>query len=236
VKLAFISDIHGNICGLIEVLKAIDQIAGVEKLVVGGDVLTASCGTNDLMELLTERQAEFIRGNIEEILCDLDGSLPKIPKRFHRYAIVWQRWLEQRVSAENWKLLAESPLCREYELDGMHRILACHATPTNSWERICGTDVTKDRLRSGYAACDAGIVVYGHYHEHHVIPLDGKLLVNVASVGTSMDGYSSFTIVESACGNPIVRQYTVPYDSEEEERLNRANDAPVYEELVGEPV
>ena len=84
--------------------KAIDKIGCVDKLVVAGDVLTASSGTEDLMELLTKREAEFIRGNMEEILYDLEGNLPKIPKRFHHYAKVWQRWLEQRLSTENRKL------------------------------------------------------------------------------------------------------------------------------------
>ena len=235
MKLAFISDIHGNICGLAEVLKAIDKIGGVDKLVVAGDVLTASSGTNDLMELLTEREAEFIRGNIEEILYDLEGSLPKVPERFHRYAMVWQRWLRQRLSTENWKLLTEGPLCRTYELDGRHRVLACHATPKNSWERVCGAGVAMERLQSEYAAYDVDIIAYGHYHEHHVIPLDGKLLVNVASVGLVMHGFCSFTIIESVYDNLIVRQFSVPYDTEQEERLNRENAAPIFEELVEKP-
>ena len=92
-----------------------------------------------------------------------------------------------------------------------------------------------ERLRSEYATYDVDIIVYGHYHKHHVIPLDGKLLVNVASVGMRTDGFSSFTIIKSVCGNPIVRQFTVPYDSQQEERLNRKNGAPIFDELVGKP-
>ena len=232
MKLALISDIHGNICGLIEVLKAIDKIECVDKLVVAGDVLTANSGTNDLMDLLKKREAEFIKGNVEEILCDFEGSLPKIPQRFHRYFMVWQRWLQQRLSAENWKLLAEGPLSRTYDLDGRYRVLACHATPRDSWTRVCGAGVSMERLLSEYSAHDADIIAYGHYHQNHVIPLDGKLLVNVASVGLTTVGLCSFTIIESIHDNLVVRQFSVPYDNKIEERLNRESNAPVFEDLV----
>ena len=75
-----------------------------------------------------------------------------------------------------------------------------------------------ERLRSEYAAYDADIIVNGHAHKHHVIPLDGKLLVNVASVGLVTDDFSSFTIIESVYDNLVVRQFTVPYDNQQEER------------------
>jgi predicted phosphodiesterase len=232
MKVAIISDLHGNIYGVIEVLRAIDRIGGVDKLVVAGDVLTASSGTNDLMDLLVARDAEFVKGNIEEIIDDLEGSIPNIPPRFHVYAKTWEHWIRQRLSSEYLKLLSESPLQRIYHLGEGHTILICHATRKNTWERVCAPGNAPERLKAEYGSYDADVIAYGHFHMNHIIPLGDKLLVNVASVGMRTDSLSSFTIVDSVSGNIVIRQYAVPYDSEAEKRLNREMAAPVFEELV----
>ena len=93
MKVAVISDLRGNLCGVFEVLNAIERMGGVDKLVVAGDVLTASSGTNDMMDLLVASDAEFVKGNIEETIDDLESSLPNIPPRFHVYAETWERWI-----------------------------------------------------------------------------------------------------------------------------------------------
>jgi hypothetical protein len=68
-------------------------------------------------------------------------------------------------------------------------------------------------IHGNIAGLDAAFA-YGHYHGHHVISLDGKLLVNVVGVGIG-DDLAAFTLVDYD-DRWVVRQYQVPYDGREE--------------------
>jgi predicted phosphodiesterase len=233
-SLAIISDIHGNVVGLRAVLESLDRLAGANhQLVVAGDVLTGSSGADDLMNLLVRRGAEFVRGNMEALMGDLDRNLPMVPERYRLYASNWIQWLCTRLSPDFWNILTTAPLTRSYQVGADQQILVCHAVPTNPWERACGSAVSADVLRSHYGNVDASVVAYGHFHRHHVIPLDGRLLVNVASVGLRKDETCALTIVEPAGAAVAIRQYTIPYSGAEEQRLNSEACIPDFEQLVG---
>lgn len=232
-SLAIMSDIHGNVAGLRAVLESLDGFGGADRrLVVAGDVLTGSSGTDDLVDLLVSRNADFVRGNIEALMADLDGGLPMVPERYRRYASTWMDWLSTHLSADSWKLLCGAPLTRSYGVGPDHRVIVCHAAPTDPWKRVCASTVPAEVLRAHYGQVEADIVAYGHFHQHHVIPLDGKLLVNVASVGLRSDEMCALTIVEAGDGTVAVRQYTIPYSAAEEERLNREKGVPDFGQLV----
>lgn len=232
-SLAIISDIHGNVIGLKAVLDSLDRFAGADhQLVVAGDVLTGSSGTNDLMDLLFSRKAEFVRGNMEALMGDLDRNLPMVPERYRLYASTWMQWLSTRLCSDFWNVLSTAPLTRSYEIGAGERILVCHAVPASPWERACGSTVAAEVLRSHYGNVEADVVAYGHFHRHHVIHLDGRLLVNVASVGLRKDETCALTIVEPAGAGVAIRQYTIPYSGAEEQRLNTKACVPDFEQLV----
>lgn len=55
--------------------------------------------------------------------------------------------------------------------------------PADPWELTCGSAVPVEVLRSHYGNVEADMVAFGHFHRHHVIRLDGRPMVNGASVG-----------------------------------------------------
>lgn len=232
MRLAVVSDIHGNITGMRAVVKAIDALGGADKLVVAGDVVTASSGNNDLMKFLLEQKAEIIRGNAEEYLRDPEENQKNVPTRFHRYMAAWREWLLKRLSEEECKVLTNSPFFRRYQLAYGHMVLVCHASPRSPWDKVCAHDTPIQLLREAFGDCDEAVIAYGHNHNHHVMSVNGKLLVNVASVGLRRDGMSCFTILEGAPDRVVIKQYMVPYDTAEEVRLNIEFGAPVFEELI----
>jgi calcineurin-like phosphoesterase family protein len=76
------------------------------------------------------------------------------------------------------------------------------------WSRTCEPTTPTATLRRVYGDLDVEIVVHGHYHGHHVISLDGKLLINVAGVGIGND-LSAVTFLEYD-ERWIVQQFQVP--------------------------
>ncbi len=229
MKLAIVSDIHGNIVGMKAVVQAINSLGGVDKLVVAGDVVTASSGNTDLMQLLFENRSDIIRGNAESFLADPEGNIENVPPRFRQYMTNWREWLQKQLAQDEWTALTQSPLVRRYQFSNGKSILVCHASPRSEWDRICGPQVSEQLLSEVYGAYKDDMIVYGHYHSHHVISLKDKILVNVASVGLRKDGLSCFTIIEDGIERIVVRQYTVPYDVNEELQLNQESGAPVFD-------
>jgi predicted phosphodiesterase len=92
MKVAVISDIHGNIYALEEVLKSATK-EKVEKLLVLGDVVGYYYHPDKVLKLLDDWDYELIRGNHEDILLDMiSHKIPEIDIRMkygsgHRFAL-----------------------------------------------------------------------------------------------------------------------------------------------------
>ncbi len=226
MRVAIFSDIHGNITGMNAVLAHLDSIGGADVLFAAGDIIGGGPGAEDLLDLLIERRVRMVRGNAEESALDVEAMIHQVPEHWQRLVRETARWLHERMSQQYWELLAALPLHQTIELDQGHKLLVCHATPSSPWNRVCAPTVRLADLRAAYGGVDAEVVAYGHWHEHHVLTLDSKLLVNVASVGLRKDGLSAFTLLEHTEGHWIVRQFQVPYDTGEEARLSVERDVP----------
>lgn len=216
MRLALISDIHGNITGLKAVLAQIQKTGGVDALYVLGDHIGVGAATDEVLDLLIQNRAHLVRGNWEELIFDIDSLAPKStnPEMAHRAAT----WAYAHLSNPYRDLLQRLPVCETVEIAPNHRLFLCHAAPDNTWAWTCQPDIPTPKLREVYGPLDATIIAYGHYHRHHVLTLDDKLLLNVASVGLREDGLSGLTILEFN-GHLSIQQLQVPYDTTEEKRL-----------------
>jgi predicted phosphodiesterase len=226
VKIGLFSDIHGNVSGLKAVLAALDAAGGVHQFVAIGDLLGGGPGAEDLLDLLTERHACMLRGNNEEVALHPETTLQRVPERYKLYMRDTVEWLRANLSQPYWSLLSSLPLAATIEVAPERKLLVCHATPRSCWEPVCSPNTPVASLRSAYGHLDADVVAYGHWHGNHVLSLDGKLLLNVASVGLRHDGLSAFTVVDYADEHWIIQQYQVPYDTKEEARLMIRREVP----------
>jgi predicted phosphodiesterase len=219
MKVALFSDIHGNITGLRAVLSQVERIGGVEKILCAGDILGGGAGTEDLLDLLWKYRVEVVRGNHEEMALDIESSKQFLAAgEWDKWAFEYE-WLHEQIGQKYWDWMAALPMYRTVELGEGKRLTVCHATMESTWEKVCAADVSRDKLERAYGEIEANIIAYGHYHNHHVMWVGEKLLVNVASVGLRGDGMSAFTIVKVDGGKMVVQQYQVKYNVKEEERI-----------------
>ncbi len=232
MRVAVVSDIHGNTAGLRAVLRALDRLGGADRLVAAGDAVTGGAGAGELLRLLSDSGAELLLGNAEAYLADPAACEALVSPRFRKYMKAWRGWLREHLDEAEWLSLTQSPPARRYEFANGRTMLVCHAAPGDPWAKCCAAQTPDAALRAAYGGCGEDVICYGPYHSHHVMPFGGKLLVNAASVGLRRDGYSCLTLVEDAGERLAVRQHTVAYDAEEEERLLREAGAPVFGELV----
>jgi predicted phosphodiesterase len=218
MRVALFSDIHGNITGLRAILAHLEAQGGADQLYTLGDIVGGGPGTDEVIELLLSRDVFMIRGNHEEMFLNLENYMQKIPSDWLSWAKRTAYWLRENLSDPYRKLLASLPVSQTVHMEE-RRLFVCHAGPTDTWMKICAPDVPLENLQAVFGEIDANAVAYGHYHHHHILWLDLKLLLNVASVGMRSDGLSAYTLLENVDGRWVVQQFQVPYDCAEEERL-----------------
>ena len=171
MQVAALYDVHGNLPALDAVLAEIPE--GVS-ILVGGDVAAGPWPAETLERLraLGDR-VHWIRGNADrEVWEDARGMAPPEMTDFVR----------ARLSEEQLDFLRPMPLTETLAIDGLGRVLFCHATPRDD-EEILTRISPDDRWASALAGVDADVVVCGHTHVQFERPVDGVRLVNAGSVG-----------------------------------------------------
>nr|WP_321234157.1 metallophosphoesterase family protein [uncultured Psychroserpens sp.] len=194
MKIAVISDIHGNYDALFEVLKKAKE-ERVEHLLVLGDIVGYYYHPDKVLEALSEWSFDIIKGNHEYILEDLTAN-PELanPIRLkygsgHKAAI-------EKLSDEQLKFLKELPETKVVQFDGVS-ILMSHGSPWSNDFYIypdCGKDII--------TRCDStehSFVLVGHSHYAFAINNANSVLINPGSVGQSrqIGGKASWCIIDT---------------------------------------
>ena len=68
MRLALISDIHGNITGLKAVLAQMRKMGGADALYVLGDLLGLGPATDEVVDLLIQSHAHMLRGDRKSVV------------------------------------------------------------------------------------------------------------------------------------------------------------------------
>ncbi len=223
MRLAVISDIHGNSAALKAVLSDI-ALRNVDLTVNLGDCFSGPLDAAGTAELLAPLDLLTVRGNHDRLLCD----------RPVEEMGLWESWVIGDLSSATLDWCRALPLTSE--VDG---VLLCHATQTSDDENWLDRRGPQNRLVArdlpGVEERAIGIpnslTLCGHTHSPRSVRLpDGRRIVNPGSVGcpayldTRMTPNfvqqtgspdARYAIVE-ACGDDwSVALISVPYDPAE---------------------
>lgn len=179
-RLAALYDIHGNLPALDAALAAIEA-AHVGTILLGGDIVLGPmpAATLDRVRALGTR-ARFIRGNCDRLVVEaFDGAAGrKLPAPVAE-AIAWTA---AQLDRDRRDFLAALPETLSLDVEGLGRVLFCHATPRSD-EEIFTVRTPAERLRPMLGGVGEGVVVCGHTHMQFDREVDGRRLVNAGSVG-----------------------------------------------------
>jgi predicted phosphodiesterase len=219
MKIAAVSDIHGNLFALDAVLADIDR-RGVDLIVNLGDILSGPVLPRETADRLMALGLPTIRGNHERQVLSMDRGAMGASDRHAADTIT----AAQRV----W-LAALPPVLR---LD--RDVFLCHATPQNDVDCYL-EDLIEGELRPAplnrieqrTGTCDAPLIMCGHSHIPRLARLGtGQIIVNPGSVGIqAYDGHhpsphtveigsphARYAIAERSAGDWTVEFVAVPYD------------------------
>src|SRR5713101_7756518 len=165
VRLGIVSDIHCNGAGL---ARACALMGDIDELICLGDSIYEYRFSNEVVQLLKDREAQVIVGNHEECFFGPHGARARARPGIDPTLAEW---------------LAGQPQRLELTIGGK-RLLLVHSTP---WEPR-GTYVHPESgLLARFAEAEADIVLYGHTHRQVVRRIGKVLVINPGSAGEARD-------------------------------------------------
>ena len=194
MKIAVISDIHGNMEALIPVLQDIQQ-EQAEQILICGDLAMAGpepVETLDFMMKLAENpNIVIIQGNTDEMIIKSTGEAndPYTPP--NKIMAESLKYAQQVIRQEQKEFLAQLPADKSLKV-GEVSILMVHGSPRRNNEDILpAQDIEK--ISEMIAGTTEDIIFCGHTHLPAGYQIEKQTVVNVGSVGRP------FTETPQAC-------------------------------------
>lgn len=238
MRLALISDQHGNDVAFSAVLEDIERI-GVDEIVCLGDVVQGGGEPVETLDRLKALNCSVVLGNADAFLLEVPSDSPEP---------VTERQLEVR----EWTLsvLSETHVdfIRSFKpsitrtFDGLP-MLFFHGSP-RSYDDVLIPELTDASLEP-YQGHDVDLLAGGHTHKQWTRRIDGALFVNPGSVGLAYDHHQTSTefktrpIAEYALvitdGLGLAVEFrNVPYSPEASDAAAIANGRPYADEQVAQ--
>jgi predicted phosphodiesterase len=218
MRIALISDIHGNLIALDAVLNDLEPLHP-DQIVCLGDVALLGPQPLEVTQRLQMLGCPVVMGNTDEWL--LNPGEPEHPEeeeaRRHEDLGFW--CLDQLSQTALDYLKTFQPTL-EFPLDKGGALLCFHGSPKNNREVILAT-TPDDELTQMLSGVEATILAGGHTHAQMLRRYRGQIIVNPGSVGLPIEQaagairnppwaeYALITIQDGALGIELRR---VPFD------------------------
>jgi putative phosphoesterase len=214
MRVAVLSDIHGNLTAFEAVLADIRQ-ASPDLVLHGGDLADAGSSPIEIVDRLRDLGWQGVRGNTDEMLVE-PNSLEDFASQSSASPALWAA--VRQIALATRDALGEERLAWLRELPRVktqESFALLHATPESCW-RSPAAEATNADLESIYGSLGRPVVVFGHTHRPSIRDVTGypRLLINTGSVGLPYDGdpRASYLILDE--GTPSIRR--VEYNLEKE--------------------
>lgn len=232
MRIAIISDVHGNLTALDAVLADLRR-QKPDLIFHGGDIPYGGCNPCEVIDCIAQQGWQGVLGNTDEILWTdaarpgLEAAAPKLKPLFRVLFEIAAPATRKQIGEKRLTWLQQLPVELRHE-----NLVLTHAGPGNIWRAPMDT-ADDAELESTYKVLNASIVVYCHIHRPFIRKIGaGKMTVcNSGSVGSPYDGdlRSSYLLIDN--GKPAIRR--VEYDVEKEAGRLLASNYP-FKEWIAE--
>lgn len=212
MKLAVISDIHGNYKAFEAFLEFARELEP-DGIICLGDYVTDSPHPQRTLGLLYGMMEKYpcylVKGNREEYLIrnyhQPQGWKPSSSSGLLHYTA-------QHVTERDIAFFESLKICDTVKIENHPVLTICHGAPEQSRGNFMEEPELKDRCME---ALETKYLLGGHSHHQEADRLYGKLYVNPGSLGAAIDGagrHAQFAVLHGTGQAWVPKLYSIPYD------------------------
>lgn len=220
-RIAFVSDVHGNLPALEAVLEELERQEPFDRVVGGGDYVAGGVFPAECLARQRTAGWDFVRGNSDEWVVEIatGGRIPAQgagselkPDEAQRETM---QWCAERLDNESIDFLSTLPI--EWSMTGPsgQKLVFVHATPTSTHPGF-PPDVEEEVLLPMFAETGADVLLHGHIHFAYLRDLGDRRIGCVGSVGQPFDRdpRPCFLIATDDGAGWRLQHHRVTYDNE----------------------
>ena len=221
MRIAMISDVHGNLHAFDAVLADVDKSGPFDEVIYGGDLVFNGAFPSECVDRLRASGCRAVRGNTDEFVVemarngDYETSITSEEQRHSPSLKLLDRWANERLTSEQIDYMATFPLRIDISGPDGNRLTIVHATPWSAHPAVL-PDSDEDTAKKMLDAAEAQTVAYGHIHVQYRRELGGRILCAVGSVGAPFDHdpRAAYAVLTNSGNGWDVEFHRVEYDVE----------------------
>jgi predicted phosphodiesterase len=180
MRIAFVSDIHGNFTALDAVLADIKR-QNIDQLICLGDTVSLGPQPAEVLEVLRDWKAVTIMGNHDQAIMEPEKSAQFEITEHLIPDLIWGR---EHLSEKDMQFLASFKPTHLVQFPNGIELLAYHGSPKSTTDLILAT--TSQETLDGYLEGQtASVFIGGHSHIQMHRRYGKRLLLNSGSVGNA---------------------------------------------------
>jgi predicted phosphodiesterase len=214
VRVALLSDMHGNAVAFRAALADLEERGKPDLIVALGDVAQGGPQPSECLELLQELGCPCVYGNSDEFLVTLDLGAEEAPDV--ERLMTTAEWSREQLGGDGLDFLRSFEPTVE-----VGRVLCCHATPTSNEDVVLPDN-------EGIPPVDADAVAAGHVHQQWLRRFDRTLWFCVGAIGVGR--WCEYALVDDE--TLAVEFRRIPFDLDALIAVARAKDFPFFDRWV----
>ncbi len=241
MRIALISDIHGNLVALQTVLADI-KTARVDQIVCLGDVAANGSQPREVIEHIRDLGCPIVRGNTDDWFLVPQTFDPNSERE--RRLMTMLNWAMEKFSPADFDFMRTFQPTIQTPLDNGATLLCYHGSPQANADVILST-TPDDELARMIGDRRATVLAGGHTHQQMLRRYLDAFVVTVGSIGMPFargsisqqdrhPPWSEYAIVDARGRNLAVELRRVPLDVNAVARAARASGMPDAERWVSE--
>jgi predicted phosphodiesterase len=223
VKIALLSDIHGNLTALNAVLQDVDNLGGADHYLVLGDLAALGPQPVQVLERLNQLpNVQFARGNTDRYVVTGDRPPPTIAQTAKDPSLLpilfdvatTFAWTQGIITQAGWfDWLQKLPFEIRLTLPDGTPLLGVHAAPKADDISI-HPNLSNEEIDSHLIDCQADLICMGHTHKPLNVYVSNRHVVNLGSVSNppGADLRASYVFLTADATTHQLQHRQVTYD------------------------
>jgi len=244
MRVAVISDVHGNLIALDAVLQDL-QREQIDQLVALGDMIQSGPQPTEVVQRLRELDCPVVMGNSDSwLLSGVETGNESIPEERLRKLHVVREWSLASLSAADRAFIESFTPTVHLDFSHKHRFLGFHGSPTN-FDGFIFPHTPEAEFHSLLMPYADHILAGGHVHLPFVRRIADSFFFNPGSVGVAynheqdeasfrLDPWAEYAILSVEDDHLGLEFCRVPIDVRELVRVYRDSSRPFAEEAIAQ--